>query len=212
MAPTGPAPARKNGLADLAVLLPLLQSLGLPEEVLEVVRARVASQKAPKKVSREKQLSLLRTKIDVLDQQITRLNKSVLFHQDKLRENEDALPAKQAEHALLQVAFRDLTANFFTPTPSPVRSPPQSDYEGDEGEVCDVPDVPMEQNSSGSGAVGDAARPVAGTAKERRCLGSADVLIEVVEREIAQISMEEAKVQRYGRRNPFDSSYGRGGA
>ena len=42
-----------NGLAHPAVLLPLLQSLGLPEEVLEVVRARVASQKAPKKVSRE---------------------------------------------------------------------------------------------------------------------------------------------------------------
>ena len=34
---------------------------------------------------RKKELSLLRAKIDVLDQQITRLNKSVLFHQDKLR-------------------------------------------------------------------------------------------------------------------------------
>ena len=33
---------RNDGLADLAVLFTLLQSLGLPEEVLEVVRARVA--------------------------------------------------------------------------------------------------------------------------------------------------------------------------
>ena len=79
MAPTGPAPASSNGLADPAVLLPLSQSLGLPEEVLEAVRAKVASQKAPKKVSREKQLSLLRAKIDVFAQQITRLNKSVLY-------------------------------------------------------------------------------------------------------------------------------------
>ena len=49
-----------DGLADPAVLLPLLQSLGLPEEVMKVVRARVAPQKTPKKVSREKELSLLR--------------------------------------------------------------------------------------------------------------------------------------------------------
>ena len=73
-----------------------------------------------------------------------------------------------------------------------MRSPPQSDNEGEEGEVCEeegVPDVPMEQNSSDSGAVGDAARPVAGTSKKRRCLGSADVLNEVVEREIAQLSL-----------------------
>ena len=67
------------------MLLPLLQSLGLPEEVLEAVRARVATQEAPKKVSREKQLSLLRAKIDVVAQQIARLNKTVLHHQEKLR-------------------------------------------------------------------------------------------------------------------------------
>ena len=57
---------------------------------------------------------------------------------------------------------------------------------GEEGEACDeegVPDVPMEHTSSGSGAAGDAARPVAGTAKKRRCLRSADVFNEVVERE-----------------------------
>ena len=41
------------------MVLPLLQSLGLPEEVLEVVRARIATQKPPKKVSREKQLSFI---------------------------------------------------------------------------------------------------------------------------------------------------------
>ena len=44
--PTGPVPASNQGLADPAVLLPLLQSLGLPEEVLEAVRARVATQKS----------------------------------------------------------------------------------------------------------------------------------------------------------------------
>ena len=50
----------------------------------------------------------------------------------------------------------------------------------------------MEHTSSGSGAAGDAALPVAGSAKKRRCLGSADVLNEVVEREIESISTEEA--------------------
>ena len=60
MVPNMPAPASGNGLADPAVLLPLLQSLGLPEEVIELVRARVAPPKTPKKVSREKELSLLR--------------------------------------------------------------------------------------------------------------------------------------------------------
>ena len=84
VAPTAPAPTSGNGLADPAVLLPLLQSLGLPVEVMVVVRARVAPQKTPKKVSRRKELSLHRAKIDVLDQQITRLNKSVLFHHEKV--------------------------------------------------------------------------------------------------------------------------------
>ena len=39
---------------------------------------------------------------------------------------------------------------------------------------------------------GDAARPIAGTAKKRRCFGSADVLNEIVEREIESISTEDA--------------------
>ena len=110
--------------------------------------------KAPKKVSREKQLSLLRAKIDVLAQQITRLNKTVLYHQEKLRENEDALSTKQSEHAQLQVEFRELTDKGFTPTPSPIPTPPQSDHGSEEGEACDeegVPDVPMEHTSSGLG-------------------------------------------------------------
>ena len=81
----------------------------------------------------------------------------------------------------------------------------------------------MEPTSSGSGVAGDAARPVAGTAKKRRCLGSADALNEVVEREIAQLSTEEArrfqvlfaeqaeKSNKYGRRKPWDSSSARRG-
>ena len=71
----------------------------------------------------------------------------------------------------------------------------QSDNEGDEGVVGEeetVPDAPLEQDSGGSGAVRESARPVAGTAKKRRCLDSAQVLNEVVEREIAQLSKEEA--------------------
>ena len=110
----------------------------------------------------------------------------MLYHQEKLRENEGALSTKQSEHAQLQVKFRDLTDKGCTPTPSPIQTPPQSDHGGEEGEACDevgVPDVPMEHTSSGSGAAGDAARPVAGTAKKRRCLGSADALNEVVERD-----------------------------
>ena len=82
-----------------------------------------------------------------------------------------------------------------TPTPSPAQTPPQSDHWGEEGEACaeeGAPDVPVEPTSSGSGVAGDAVRPVAGTAKKRRCLGSADVLNEMVEREIAHLSTEEA--------------------
>ena len=56
------------------------------------------------------------------------LNKTVLYHQEKLRENEDALSATQSQHAQLQVAFRDLTDKGFTPTPSPMQTPPQSDH------------------------------------------------------------------------------------
>ena len=142
---------------------------------------------------------MLRAKIDVVAQQIARLNKTVLHHQEKLRESEDALSTKQSEHAQLKGEFRDLTDRGFTPTPSPIQSPPQSDHGGEAEEACDdeegVPDVPMEHTSSDSGAAGDAARPVAGTAKKRRCLGSADVLNEVVarEREIAHLSTEEAR-------------------
>ena len=101
----------------------------------------------------------------MLAQQITRL--------EKLRENEDALSTKQSEHALLQVKFLDLTDKGFTPTPSPLQTPPQSDHGSEEGEACDeegAPDVPMEPTSSVSGVAGDAARPVAGTAKKRRCV------------------------------------------
>ena len=91
--------------------------------------------------------------------------------------------------------FRDLTDKGYTPTPSPMQTPPQSDHGGEEGEACDeegVPNVPIEHTSSGSGTAGDAARLVAGTAKKRRCLGSADVLNEIVGREIESLSMEEA--------------------
>ena len=112
-----------------------------------------------------------------------------------MRESEDALSTKQSEHAQLQGEFRDFTDKGFTPTPSPAQTPPQSDHGGEEGEACaeeGAPDVPMEPTSSGSGVAGDTVRPVAGTAKKRRCLGSADVLNEVVEREIAQLSTEEA--------------------
>ena len=171
-----------------------MQSLGLPEEVLEAVRAKVAIQKAPKKVSREKQLSLIRAKIDVVAQQITRLNKTVLLHQEKLRENEEALSIKQAEHAQLEGEFRDLTDKGFTPTLSPVPTPAQSDHGGEEREAgCedDAPDVAMEHTDD-VGPAGDAARLVAGTVKKRRCIGTADVLQEVVEREIESISVEEA--------------------
>ena len=52
---------------------------------------RLQLKKLPKKVSWEKQLSLLRAKIDVVAQQIARLNKTVLHHQEKLREREEAL-------------------------------------------------------------------------------------------------------------------------
>ena len=194
VAPTGPLPKANQNLADPALLLPLLQSLGLPEEVLEAVRAKVAIPKAPKKVSREKQLSLIRAKIDVVAQQISRLNKTVLLHQEKLRENEEALSIKQAEHAQLEGEFRDLTDKGFTPTPSPAPTPAQSDHGGEEREACceeDAPDVPMEHTDD-VGPAGDAARLVAGTVKKRLCLGAADVLQEVVEREIESISVEDA--------------------
>ena len=76
---------------------------------------------------------------------LRRLNKTVLYHQEKLRENEDALSTKQSEQAQLQVEFRELTDMGFTPTPSPIPTPPQSDHGGEEGEACGeegVPDVP----------------------------------------------------------------------
>ena len=126
---------------------------------------RLQLKKAPKKVSREKQLSLLRAKIDVVAQQIARLNKTVPHHQEKLRESEEALSTKQSEHAQLEGEFRDLTEKRFTPTPSPFHTPPQSEHGGEEREACDdegAPDVPMEPNSGGSGVAGDAARPIAG--------------------------------------------------
>ena len=194
--PTGPSPAATQGSADPAVVLPLLQSLGLPEEVLEVVRAKIATQKAPRKVSREKQLSLLRAKIDVVAQQIARLNKTVLHHQEKLRESEEALSRRnnRSMHSLKgnSVISRK---NASRPLLLPFHTPPQSEHGGEEREASDddgSPDVPMEPNSGGAGVAGDAARPIAGTAKKRRCLGSADALNETVEREIANLSTEEA--------------------
>ena len=50
----------------------------------------------------------------------------------------------------------------------------------------------MEHTSNDVGVAGDAARPVAGIAKKRRCLEPVDVLQEVVEREIESISMKDA--------------------
>ena len=72
-------------------------------------------------------------------------------------------------------------------TPSPVPSPAQSDDGDEKGEANDdeegASDVPMEHTSNDVGVAGDAARPVAGIAKKRRCLGSVDVLQEVGERD-----------------------------
>ena len=86
---------------------------------------------------------------------------------------------KQAEHAQLEGEYRDLSEKRFTPTPSPVPSPAQSDDGGEKGEANDdeevASDVPMEHTSNDVGVAGDAARPVAGIAKKRRCLGSVEM-------------------------------------
>ena len=96
----------------------------------------------------------------------------------------------------------------------------QSDNEGDEGvggEEEAVPDATLERDSGGSGAVRESARPVAGTTKKRRCLESAQVLNEVVELEIAQLSKEEALrfqamfSQQAERAEDVDSAFGKGG-
>ena len=44
--PTGPLPSSNQGLVDPALVLPILQSLGLPEEVLEVVRGKDCNSKS----------------------------------------------------------------------------------------------------------------------------------------------------------------------
>ena len=51
------------------------------------------------------------------------------------------------------------------------------------GEEEAVPDASLEQDSGGSGAVRESARLVAGTAKKRRCLDSAQVLDTTLQRE-----------------------------
>ena len=58
MVPTVPLPSSNQGLADPPLVLPILQSLGLPEDVLEVVRARIATQKKlPRKFLEKNNLS-----------------------------------------------------------------------------------------------------------------------------------------------------------
>ena len=71
--PTGPLPAATQGLADPAVWSSLSCSLlDCQKKFWRLHVQKLQLKKAPKKVSREKQLSLLRAKIDVVAQQIAR--------------------------------------------------------------------------------------------------------------------------------------------
>ena len=127
-----------------------------------------------------------------------RLNKNGAASTGKLRASEEALSTKQAEHAQLEGEYRDLSEKRFHAHPLLLFLRLHNRMMEVRKEKLAMMkkvflDVSMEHTSKDVRAAGDAARPVAGTAKKRRCLGSADVLDEVVERQIANLSTEAAR-------------------
>ena len=148
--PRKPRPKTNNIEATTQVnqdmLIPVLQSLGLPNELLEEIKKRLPLVKLPEK-KKERALADLR---DKLDKEKKHLEKLANHAEKKKQEAEEAiqkLAVKQHEVAALELEVEEARIKVVVPTPvpsplhaTPVPSPQQSDAAStvhDEGAISD---------------------------------------------------------------------------
>ena len=125
-APVNPVVIEEGGLigCDTQLLFEFLRQMGLSEEVMKQVQSKV--QPKNKEVSKEKALHQARTRLDQVTAQKAKLDRTLKFHMDKVRETEVALSEKQREFAEATEHYKEVSKRRFSPTPSVVPEDAQS--------------------------------------------------------------------------------------
>ena len=128
------------------VLIPVLQSLGLPNELLEEIKKRLPPVKLPEK-KKERALADLRDKLDKEKKHLERLANHAEKKKQEAEEAMQKLAVKQHEVAALELEVEEARIKAVVPTPvpsplhaTPVPSPQQSDAAStvhDEGAISD---------------------------------------------------------------------------
>ena len=139
---------------------------------------------------KEKELSQARAKLDVVVQQTSKLNKAGHCHQEKLRDSEIALSQKQAEHAVLTAEYRVISDRGLTPSHSPAGWEHYVDELVSNGQNGQDEDMePSSQDQEELAQLPSRPNVVAG---KRRSVFGALSLGDIVEREMDNLSAEEA--------------------
>ena len=146
-APVTPVVTEEGGLlgCDTQLLFEFLRQMGLSEEVMKQVQSKV--QPRSKEVSKEKALHQARARLDQVVAQKAKLERTLKFHMDKVRETEDALSEKVREVTQATEHYKEMNSLRFSPTPSVVPEDAQSAEQvsaddmsqcGDQGDVDSV--------------------------------------------------------------------------
>ena len=119
-APVTPVVIEEGGLlgCDTQLLFEFLRQMGLSEEVMKQVQSKV--QPRSKEVSKEKALHQARARLDQVVAQKAKLERTLKFHMDKVRETEDALSEKVREVTQATEHYKEMNKLRFSPTPSVV--------------------------------------------------------------------------------------------
>ena len=119
-APVTPNVIEEGGMlgCNAQLLFEFLRQMGLQEEVMKQVQSKV--QPRVKEVSKEKAFSLARARLDQVTAQKAKLERTLKYHMEKVREFEDALLDKQRKVDEATEHFREKSKYRFSPTLSVV--------------------------------------------------------------------------------------------
>ena len=114
-APVTPVVIEEGGLlgCDTQLLFEFLRQMGLSEEVMKQVQSKV--QPRSKEVSKEKALHQARARLDQVVAQKAKLERTLKFHMDKVRETEDALSDKVREVTEATEHYKEKASSVFLP-------------------------------------------------------------------------------------------------
>ena len=110
-----PVVIEEGGLlgCDTQLLFEFLRQTGPSEEVMKQVQSKV--QPRSKEVSKEKALHQARARLDQVVSQKAKLERTLKFHMDKVRETEDTLSEKVREVTEATEHYKEVSKLRFSP-------------------------------------------------------------------------------------------------